>query len=242
MNTATHYYLRSNYLRGRGLGLTEQQIGSIATTGASTGASIATALAIGGAAGGPIGAAVGAAVGIIGTLITNLFQPNVQKIQASNDANQIEPILQQNVANWFSIPTNQRYASVQAAALNVFNQAWAQYVSLVTPLLNKAPNSITDRQQGACHFHTAQPCGWQGNTFVSCGPNVSNGGYCWNWWVGYHDPIANDPNVQPDSAASSASSSSSSAAGDVSVAGVSISPYLLVGAGLLALALVTEAF
>ena len=188
-----------------GLGLTEQQTGGLITSGASTGAALLTTALIAGSAAGPIGTAVGAVVGLIGSLITSLFAPNLQKIQASNDANQIEPILQQNLNNWLSIPTNQRYASVQAAALQVFDAAWAQYQQSVQPDLSKAPDSVSDRQDGSCAYHTAVCAGWNGDTYVPNGQNQSSG-CCWNWFVGYRDPIANDPNVIPDPVASSVSS------------------------------------
>ena len=216
----------------RGLGLTTQQETSIGT---AAGGTLVSTLVATGVIAGPVGAAIGAGIGLAAMLINDLFQPNYAKIQSSNDANQIEPVLQNNLANWLSIPTNQRYASVQAAALQVFDSAWAQYTQAVQADLSKAPDSISDRAEGSCAYHTAQCAGWNGNTYTPNGPNQSTG-CCWNWFVGYRDPIANDPNVQPDSAAStSASSVSSGSTGASTSSGAS--PVLL----LLAAALVVGA-
>jgi hypothetical protein len=197
-----------------GLGLTEQQTGGIITSGASAGAGIAAGALLGSVVPG-IGTAVGAAVGIIGSLITNAFKPNLYKINASNYANEIESQMQQNLAAWLAIPTNERYASVQAVYVNNFNTLWATYEQDVQQDLAKAPDSITDRQDGSCAYHTAECAGWNGSTYVPNGPNQSTG-CCWNWFVGYLDPIANDPNVQADpvgSAVGGAVASLSSATG-----------------------------
>lgn len=197
-----------------GLGLTEQQTGGIITSGASAGAGIAAGALLGSAVPG-IGTAVGAAVGIIGSLITSAFQPNLSKINASNYANEIGDQMQQNLAAWLAIPTDQRYASVQAVYVNNFNTLWAAYVQDVQPDLAKAPNSISDRQAGSCAYHTAECAGWNGYTYVPNMPNQSTG-CCWNYFVGFLDPIANDPNVQPDpvgSAVGGAVASLSSATG-----------------------------
>src|SRR5580698_2013804 len=96
-----------------GLGITESQEGGIITSGASAGGAIAAGALFGSVVPG-IGTAVGAAIGIIGSLITNAFKPDYAAINASNYANQIETYMQQNLAAWLTIPTNQRYASVQA--------------------------------------------------------------------------------------------------------------------------------
>ena len=216
-----------------GLGSSETTQIASAAVGAG-GSSIASILVATGAIAGPIGAVIGAVAAGIAIVISQLFKPNLQKIQASNDANQIEQILQQNLANWLSVPTNQRYASVQAAALQVFDAGWLQYQNAVQPDLAKAPNSISDRQEGSCAYHTAQQAGWTGDTYVSNEPNQASGS-CWNWFIGYRDPIANDPNVQPDPVAGAASSVTNAIS---SVTGISSdSIYLLLGAGVLAFAL-----
>lgn len=98
----------------------------------------------------------------------------------SDAANQIEEQLKANLAAYMAIP---RTASVQAAALNVFDSYWnalVQYCSQPEFQSTKAgKNCIEDRQAGACK--------WKDES-----------GQCWNWHKGYREPIANDPNVIPD--------------------------------------------
>jgi len=173
--------------------------------------------------------------GAVADLVASFFKPNLQKIQASNDANQIEAILQSNLANWLSIPPSQRYQSVQQAALTVFAQGWAQYVQAVQADLSKAPDSISDRQQGSCAYHTAQCAGWHGGSYTPNGPNQATG-CCWNWFVGYRDPISNDPNVTPDpSSLISPTTSSAASTGAATSSGLPpVSSLLLVGLALLA--------
>lgn len=171
-------------------------LGQESTTQAAEGAGIAVGAAVGQALI-PI-PGVGAAIGAIGSLIASMFQPNLQKIQASNDANEIEIILQQNLANWLSLSPSQKTVSVQSAAAQVFNAGWTQYMSAVQPDLAKAPNSISDRAAGSCAYHTAQCAGWtSGGQYIPNGPNQATG-CCWNWFTGYLDPILNDPDVIPD--------------------------------------------
>ena len=210
---------------------------SLVAGGVSAGASIAAGALIGG----PIGAAVGAAVAITSQIIASLFKPNLQKIQASNDANQIGDILSQNLDNWLSIPTNQRYKSIQTAALQVFDTGWQQYVSAVKQIPNwntKAPDSISDRQQGSCAYHVTQPYGWINGQWVPAGANVQvgskqqvSGYYCWNWFTGFRDPIANDPYVIPDPSATSniGSAVSSLFSGNQSFGLLAIGGLILIG-------------
>lgn len=205
--------------RHRGMGQTQQQLTSVATQGAGA---LIGGLVAAGAVAGPVGAIVGAAVGLVATIINTFFAPNVAAIQASNDANQIEAILQNNLANWLALPASQKFQSVQAAALGVFNQGWAQYQQLVQPDLAQAPSSISDRQEGSCAYHTAQCAGWSSGVYTPNGPNQATG-CCWNWFVGYYDPIANDPNVIPDpSTGASDATAAASALNDV-VSGAPIS-------------------
>jgi hypothetical protein len=183
--------------------VTSQQINAIVTTGAQTTIRLLAAF---GALTGPIGAAIGGLVAM-GSLIANMFQGCGQTcIVASNDANKIEPLLQQNLEAYLSAPV--RTHSMQAAALNNFDTIWnALRTACSDPSLGAAgKNCIVDRQSGACHYKTT-PGGWQGTQYVYPGSNGS-GTSCWNWFVGYRDPIANDPNVQPDSAVLSVSSPS----------------------------------
>ena len=75
---------------------------------------------------------------------------------------------------------------------------------------------VGDRQQGACHYQ-------------------SNGA-CWNWFVGYRDPIANDPHVAANAAASPLSSVASSilpASVTAPLVSAGIDPTLLIGGAIL---------
>ena len=204
---ARHMSQAPHVSRYRPIRLVDPERGMGQTTQAAEGAGIAVGAAVGQALI-PI-PGVGAAIGAVESLIVSMFQPNLQKIQASNDANEIEPILQQNLANWLSLSPSQKTESVQAAALQVFDAGWAQYESAVQPDLAKAPDSISDRAEGSCAYHTAQCAGWTtGGTYVPNGPNQSTG-CCWNWFVGYRDPIADDPNVTADPAGGTSASSTS---------------------------------
>jgi hypothetical protein len=99
--------------------------------------------------------------------------------------NKLEPALQQNVQGYLALPTP-RPRAAQVAALANFDTAWAWLSSSQAcgaPQLGDAgKRCITDRQSGACTWHDSS-------------------GKCWNWFVGYRDPIANDPQVT-DTAAS----------------------------------------
>ena len=109
-------------------------------------------------------------------------------IIASNDANKIEPLLQQNAAAYLAGP---RTVSSQQQALANFDQIWAALVQACSnPALgNAGKRCISDRQ--------ASSCKWQGAD-----------GSCWNWFIGYRDPIANDLNVVPDPSPVAAAASS----------------------------------
>ncbi len=228
--------------RRLGLGQTQQQIVSGAASGAS---SLVSGLVAASVVAGPVGAAIGAGISLVATIINTFFSPNVQKIQASNDANQIEAILQSNLANWLNLAPSQKFESVQTAALAVFDQGWAQYCNLVQPDLAKAPDSISDRQEGSCAYHTAQCAGWSNGVYTPNGPNQSTG-CCWNWFVGYRDPIANDPNVIADPATGDSSAAASAlndvVSGNVTVGSTSVSTgtlLLLALAGLVAWAVLS---
>jgi hypothetical protein len=132
----------------------------------------------------------------------------------SNWANQAEALLKKNLSAYMALPTP-RAVSAQAAYLANFDAVWNYLVQeCSSPGLSTAgQHCISDRQAGACHYHDAS-------------------GQCWNWFVGYRDPIANDPNVVADSAASTVTGAMAGAAGSLG-----ISPWLLGGAALLVIGL-----
>jgi hypothetical protein len=187
-------------------GTTTQQINQIATTGATATVSILVAL---GTITGPVGAAIAGLV-VLASQIASIFKGCGQTcVEATAIANQVEPVLKQNLQTYLAAPVH--YQSMQAAALNTFQTAWNSLDAACgnASLAKAGQNCISDRQQGSCAYKTS-PGGWQQTNgvwnYVYPGANNS-GSSCWNWWVGYHDPIANDPTVVPDPAPASAVSS-----------------------------------
>lgn len=215
--------------RYRGMGDAEstvKQAGGLATpvlTGALAAHAAATAAATGSAATilgmSPalaipvIGAAmVGVTIAVIGLM--RLAQGCGQTcVVTSQWANQAEDLLKQNLAAYMALPTP-RPKSAQNTGISNFNVVMAQLAQLCGQpgTADAGRRCISDRQRGACVWHDAA-------------------GQCWNWYVGYLDPIANDPNVAPDSVSSQVSGVFNQ------VASAASSPtgalLLLAGAGLL---------
>lgn len=148
-----------------------------AQVGVQTGGSVAALLAP--AAAVPIIGAAVLAVGVGLALIFGRKGPK-QKIEASKIADQVE---QQLIANLSAYMNGPRTRSNQAAALANFDYAWQQVCAMWNDpgLGDPGKTAIKDRQAGSCK--------WQKN------------GQCWNWFTGYRDPIANDPNVIDDTQA-----------------------------------------
>lgn len=121
-----------------------------------------------------IGVGVAAVIGAI-ALIKNSGCGQTCII-TSDDANKIEPLLKQNLDGYMAGPHT---VASQQAALQNFDYLWNMLAQACgNPQLgNAGKRCITDRQAGSCK--------WQDNS-----------GGCWNWFVGYRDPIANDPNVK----------------------------------------------
>lgn len=247
----------------RGLGSAQsQQINAIVTTGASTTVGILVALS---AVPGPVGAAIGGLIAV-GSLIANQFQGcGSSCIISSEDANKFEAPLQQNLSTYLNSPVHT--TSMQAAALNNVDTLFAALRAACSdPSLGKAgQDCISERlNESSCQWK-ASPGGWtqdsSGNWSYKGYGASGSGTACWNWVIGYRDPIANDPTVVPDSAvtapASSATPSSSSSgpssssptpstiqsgAGNATVSAAassnpSLAPLLLAGGGILLLIL-----
>ncbi len=215
-------YLPSGKL---GLGVTPEQIvaqgGSIATpiiTGALA-SSAASAAAAGAGSGLILGMAPALAVPVIGAAIVGVTAAIMGAIYLSRGcgqtciatsewANQAEELLKQNLAAYMS---SNRSKSAQNTALSNFNVIWARLQQMCGDPATGAAGQrcISDRQAGACKWRDA-------------------GGQCWNWFTGYHDPIANDPNVVDDSITAQASNFFSS----LGEPGSNALPLLL-GAGLI---------
>ena len=201
-------------LRGS-LPAADQQIGQTAATAATLTSSILVAL---GTIGGPVGAVI-AGIAALGLELANLFGGCGNTcVEATTIVNNAGPLLLQNLQTYLAAPIH--YQSLQTAALNNFTLTWNGIVAACqNPTLGTAgQNCISQRQQGACAYHTS-PGGWQQTngvwSYVYPGANGS-GSTCWNFFVGYHDPIANDPTVVPDPGTSSTSSSGSSTGGGFS--------------------------
>jgi hypothetical protein len=126
----------------------------------------------------------GAVLGVA-SIIQNFFgHPDCSKIATTQIVNQAEQFLIQNLAAWQSLPANQKTLATQQQALANFDNVWAQVVQACIgggQYGTAGQACVGDRQEGACHY---QPQG-----------------KCWNWFIGYRDPIANDPQVQASSLA-----------------------------------------
>lgn len=201
-----------------GLGqVSTQAISQIAATGATT--TISTLVALG-AITGPVGAAIAGLVAV-GTLLASVFKGCGQTcVEASDIANQVESALQQNLQQYLSSPVH--YQSLQTAALNNFQTAWTALTQAcgAASLASAGQNCISERQQGACSYKTS-PGGWTQSsagvwTYTYPGANGS-GSSCWNWFIGYHDPIANDPTVVADPAGTAATSAITQGLTDVGI-------------------------
>jgi hypothetical protein len=219
----------------RGFGAANPVTSGVSTAGSATGT------IVGALVGGPIGAAVGGvisgALSALAPLITGVIEGCGETCEVTTTwANQAEQVLQQNIEAYFSLPTPRSTVDQQAALAN-FTSVWNALVSNCNnPSLGNAGQScITDREAGACKW--TQPA----SSVPPWGTPAA--GACWNWWNGYHDPIANDPDVYTPSATTSTSAASStvtptSILSSVSSSLSSLSPTFLLAAGGLLLAVV----
>lgn len=177
--------------------------------------------------GGQLPGAIVAAVGALTSLIGGLFVPDLTKIQATHIVDQIEAQTMKPLrAGWQALPATQKTQTNQAAFLEVFDAGWRSVQQACSaPALGSAGQAcISDRAQGSCHWTLdGQTPGMPGN--------------CGNWFTWYRSPIANDPNVIPDSVSGSVSGSIDSTVSQVSTLLGGISP-LWIGLGLVGLALV----
>lgn len=182
---------------------------SLSTMGTSQLASYATATAGGITAAilplvglGPIGGIVAAGTALISQIISMFHGCGQSCTLTSQAADQIESGIKQIIAAY---QASGHTASEQAAALQQFDAVWAKLVEYCgQPSFGQAGQNCTaDRQAGACKWKSS-PFGWtqvDGSwQWVESGPNGS-GSSCWNWFNGYRDQIAKDPNVRPDTPA-----------------------------------------
>jgi hypothetical protein len=154
----------------------------------------------------------------IGAAIQNFFfHPDCNKIATTQIVNQAEVFLKQNLSAWQALSASQKTPEAQQAALMNFDNVWNQVLQACgSGQYGSAGQAcIADRQQGGCHYQV--------------------NGKCWNWFSGYRDPIANDPQVAANIAAAAASPAGSILPAGVStaLASAGIDPmWLLVAAGL----------
>jgi len=243
---------------GLGQGLTATTAAGLAAAGAQTTATLLVAF---GAIAGPVGLAIGA-IAAIAPMIVKLFSGcGATCTQATQYANQIEPILNQNLQAYLSAPI--RTQSMQAAAVNNYNTAIASLEQACgqAALKSAGQNCIDERVDPSSCQWKAQAGGWVQNadgtcTYTPWGANGS-GSSCWNWVIGYLDPITQDPCVQPDSVLSSTTTATgttdtsnttsagvsnvlSSLQGNVAVGSLSVPLWVLLAAGVAAVMMVGE--
>ncbi len=129
------------------------------------------------AGGGPAAPFVAAAL-LAAPFVMKLFQNGGKGcgescVLTADAANQIEEQLKLNLAAYMK---SGRTNAEQAAALQVFDAYWQsleQYCGQPEFQSTKAGrNCINDRKRGACVWKES--------------------GQCWNWFIGYRDPIAQD--------------------------------------------------
>jgi len=226
-----------------GLAAGSPTIAQTAGTLISGGTGIATAAAAGASLTIPI---IGAALGVVTLAIEAIVNSGCGQscVITSNWANEAENQLQNNISEYFSIPAP-RPQSAQSTAIQNFMTVWNYLYQECSAASLGQPGAdcIEDRQSGACKWKQTS------DSPLLAYPGEPQPGQCWNWWNGYHDPIANDPDVVSDAtyaanlaAASSASTSSTSTAAGTSTTSMastatsssSVSPILLMaGAALL---------
>lgn len=183
---------------------------------------------------GPAAPFVAAAGALIGPIVKLFSGCGATCTQATTYANQAETALQELVRQYFAQPI--RYRSSQTAALAAINQVFAALqTSCSNPALGKAgQNCISQRLVASACQWKASPDSFSGCTYTPFG-SAGSGSACWNWVVGYYNPIANDPCVVPDPVTNAATAALSAMAG--SGLGVSLSslPGWVVPAGVLLL-------
>lgn len=177
-------------------------LGALTTGGATT------ILGITSAAVPVIGAALMGATLLVSYLVKN-SGCGITCVETSEWANKAAAALQQNLDAYKSLPAPRTQAQ-QAVALANFDVIWQQLQQACGQpgTGNAGVRCITDRQRGACTW--------------------KNNGQCWDWFIGYRDPIANDTVVPDPPVATSVSGSIDSLFSAAGASG-SLLPLLLIG-------------
>lgn len=157
-------------------------LGAGAVTGVLAGLHAAGAIggtAAAGVAAGALTFGIGAAAALVMAFLSR--QGPKQKVATTQIVNQVEPLMQQNVAAWNA---SDKTCADQAVALANFDALWNSVVNAcANPALGDPGHScLDDRLPAGVQFNY--------NTFNI----VGNGMY--NWFSYYRDPIANDPAAQ----------------------------------------------
>jgi len=180
-----------------------------------------------------VGQIAGAALAIT-AVIASMFKGCGQTcILTTNEVNQVEPYMQQNLSQYLAAPVS---AATQQEALANFDQLWAGVVAYCSQpsMASAGKRCISDRQSGSCAYKVQSVGSWQGTTWVPGQGANGSGQACWNWFVGYRDPIANDPRPALLPAASSVTASGPGIPG---LPGFNLQslllPALLLGGGLI---------
>lgn len=140
----------------------------------------------------PVAGLISAGLSIVNTAITLIMNSGcgVTCVETSDWANQAENLLKQNISAYFALPAP-RSPNDQAAALANFDTIWAGLEARcgASGTGTAGIKCISDREAGACTWQ-------QTSTSPLLGyPGEPQPGTCWNWFSGYRDPIANDPDV-----------------------------------------------
>lgn len=217
-------------------GMGDQQSANQAVAAGSAaltaGAAVAQSLGLISAAAVPfIGPAIAAVTIGIGTLVRN-SGCGITCVETSQWANQAEPLLAQDLQEYFAVPPP-RAKSLKETALKNFDSVWATLRQQCGQpgTGNAGVRCISDRQAGACKWKQTADSPLLGY------PGEPQPGECWNWFSGYRDPIANDTEVVPDaqllaqSAAAAGTAATNSLLGTLaSTTGLSTSNLLLLAA------------
>lgn len=223
------------------LGMGATSPGALVAGGAAVAAGSVAALASAGIIAGAAVPFIGPAIAAVTLAIEAILNSGCGQtcVVTSQWANQAEALLVQNIQQYFAQPAP-RAQSLQTLALQNFDKIWSTLVQQCSQAGTGAAGQrcISDRQAGACTWKqtTTSP--------LLAYAGEPQPGDCWNWFSGYRDPIADDPNVVPDSALSTVSQASSdigsaisSAFGGTSNTGILL---LLAAAGLLVAGVMTR--
>lgn len=186
----------------------------------------------------PAASLISAGLSVVNTAISLIMNSGcgVTCVETSDWANQAENLLKQNVAAYFALPAP-RSATDQAAALANFDTIWAGLQSRcgASGTGTAGIKCISDREAGACTWTQTA------TSPLLAYPGEPQPGACWNWFNGYRDVIANDPDVAQTAAVDTSISSIQSDAASVVnsvTSGSSTTTLLLLGVAAVVVVLV----